>query len=709
MSKWLLDSLADCNLELELNLFDMKPLKVFLGDLAHVTVGLATDGFPLNIGYVGAYSKYLFEERIELQLFKSILDLEEALKKSPPDVLGLSNYPWCHNANREIFEILSELKPQAIRVMGGPNFPHPEKEQEQFLIDRPWVDSYVYLDGEIGFANILAKVLEHGGCEQFRQTHKDLPIDGCISLSKANRRIAGSNLSRPIKLDAFPSPYLTGLMDPFFDSPFTPMISTNRGCPFTCTFCHDGNEALNKVTRFSMTRVKEEIDYIANHVSKSMHGLIVADLNFGMYKRDIEVCKALSDVRKRSGYPQNIKTTTGKNSKERVIDTIEILNNSISLSMSVQSLDQQVLANIKRSNIRVDGITGLQSAIRKSGLTEVSEIILGLPGETLESHKKTISQLLDAGIDQVIPYTLMLVEGSEMNSVEQRQKWGFQTKYRIIPLDFTQLYSGRKILELEEVVVETNTLSFDGYMEARQLALIVKLFKLEGFRPVFKYLNENKIGLSEILDSLVSSLQGTDRNQAEGLSDELLKVFENFRQDTMDELWDSEDELIEWYQNSSNFQRLLDGKDGKNLLQYYYAFSVSNYTSSIADWIFHHVRKIISDLYSASRILNLLDEIEMVCRGMAYNLLGSDRRNTVPKCKVTYDYKGWLSDTRDLPLAFYHCDEPKEFQFVITADQYKVVEDTLDNSGRTPAGVARAFVRVSNKDLWRNMELTESN
>ena len=39
---------------------------------------------------------------------------------------------------------------------------------------------------------------------------------------------------------AFPSPYTTGLLDEFFDEKLTPMVQTSRGCPYSCTFCHDG-------------------------------------------------------------------------------------------------------------------------------------------------------------------------------------------------------------------------------------------------------------------------------------------------------------------------------------------------------------------------------------------------------------------------------------------------------------------------------------
>ena len=44
-------------------------------------------------------------------------------------------------------------------------------------------------------------------------------------------------------------------MDPFFDGTLSPMLETNRGCPFKCTFCHEGNDLVTKVNYFPLGRV----------------------------------------------------------------------------------------------------------------------------------------------------------------------------------------------------------------------------------------------------------------------------------------------------------------------------------------------------------------------------------------------------------------------------------------------------------------------
>ena len=38
-------------------------------------------------------------------------------------------------------------------------------------------------------------------------------------------------------LNDIPSPYLNGLLDPFLDQPYIPLLETNRSCPYRCTFC----------------------------------------------------------------------------------------------------------------------------------------------------------------------------------------------------------------------------------------------------------------------------------------------------------------------------------------------------------------------------------------------------------------------------------------------------------------------------------------
>ena len=65
-----------------------RPLSIYLGDLTYTTLSLATDAFPLNIGFIAAYAEKTFGKQIDLRLFKYVDDLEQAIQENPPDILG---------------------------------------------------------------------------------------------------------------------------------------------------------------------------------------------------------------------------------------------------------------------------------------------------------------------------------------------------------------------------------------------------------------------------------------------------------------------------------------------------------------------------------------------------------------------------------------------------------------------------------------------
>ena len=54
-------------------------------------------------------------------------------------------------------------------------------------------------------------------------------------------------IERIMDLSQIPSPYLSNRLDEFLDGKLLPITQTNRGCPFTCTFCTEGQGYWTKV------------------------------------------------------------------------------------------------------------------------------------------------------------------------------------------------------------------------------------------------------------------------------------------------------------------------------------------------------------------------------------------------------------------------------------------------------------------------------
>jgi len=483
-----------------------RPLKIYLGDLTYTTVTLATEAFPLNVGYVASYCKKLFGDDVEITLFKYIDEIDKAVNENPPDILGLSNYCWSHNVSYEIFKMCKKTNPNVVTIWGGPNFPIDFPSQKKFMERYKEVDIYVPTEGEIGFSNVVKKVLESNSIDEVKQKITQNPIDGCVSRNEQGQIQCTIPTLRISSLDEIPSPYLNGMMTKFFDGKLTPMLQTNRGCPFHCTFCTDGRDEVNKVNSFDIKRVQSEIQYIAEHIPKNTHSLHISDLNFGMYPRDIEICESLAKIQEKFGYPKYIKCTTGKNQKDKIIKAIKKLNKSLRVTMSVQSLDPDVLNNIRRDNISVDHMLALYPAIKEADLQTTSEVILGLPGETYSNHIQTLRDLIRAKMDEIVVHTCMLLDGSEMNLPEERKKWGMKTKFRALQRDFAELSSGKKVIEYEEVVVGSNTMTFEEYIKLRILAFIIFVTN-QGivFDAIQKLLREQDIDVFELYYGMLTN------------------------------------------------------------------------------------------------------------------------------------------------------------------------------------------------------------
>ena len=671
-----------------------RPLRIYLGDLTYTTLSLATDAFPLNIGFIAAYTQKIFGNQIDLKLFKYVGDLENAINENPPDILGLSNYPWNFNLGLEFFRMIRELSPRTIRVMGGPNIPQEDEDRMHFIKCNPLIDFYAYLEGEEAFAALVARAIETG---LDRGKMKSAPIDGFIHRMSENEVVKGTLLTRRRVLDDIPSPYLTGHMDKFFDGKLSPMIETNRGCPFSCTFCHEGNPLISKVNFFSVERVKAELDYIAAAVAKApilISNLTFADPNFAMYERDYEIVEHIEKIQQRQNWPRSIFASTGKNKKERIAKALRKLNGSMSMWMSVQSMDPAVLHEIQRDNISTSEMLALASVYQELGLPTFSELILGLPGDSYERHVRSISQVLEAGINVVETYTCMLLNGTKLKTAFSRATYKIGSHFRILPRDFARLQNGRVAVEIEEVITSTSTMSFEDYQEARKLHLMVSVvYNGGGFSPLLRLLRQRKIPIVALLQRMVAGIKLAPMS--------VHAIFTSFVRLTREELWDFEEELRAYVCADNNYEKLLRGEIGINLIQTHMAMSLAVMDDWV-DYVFRTVKSmLVDDLDMDTENSAIFSDIRAYCTGRVHNIWGSDRDEDCPRVLLHYDIEAWMRSALSMPLSQFAFSAPTMYRFCFSEAKMEEMAAQIQRYGTTPTGIGRIIVQMGRDRIWR--------
>lgn len=528
-----------------------KKIKVYLCDCVHNYLGIGTHMFPLNIGYVAAYAKKHFPKEIDIKLFKYPEDFIRQIKKTPPDIVGLSNYAWSADLNNQLSRWIKSISPKIITIFGGPNINYSSQGYKRFFATHDSADFYTPYEGEVPFVNLLKEIVDKG---LDLSLLKQRVIDGVVFYDKNNDLVFQDRpIPRIENLDEIPSPYLTGILDEFFDAPLIPIMETNRGCPYTCTFCAQGMSSHNRVNFFNLERVKEDISYIM-HRMKNTNMLTFADANFGIAERDIEIAEFVAKLKKETNRFCKLNINLAKN-QPKLFEIAKILTDC-NMAISLQSLDKTVLKNIKRTNIKLSVFKDIIDKINAIGGISGTEIIVGLPGETKESHFQTIRQLFDWDVSYINSYNIIILEGTEMSLDKESGRFKGTTKFRLIDHSFGK-YDNIVSFEVEEGTRSVSTMSEEDILFFRPVHWLIQfLWNYRFYFDLLKYLQS--LGINP-LDFIVRLIEDID--SISGLK-KIKEIFDEFKEEADKEWFDSPETLRGYYSRPEQFKLLKEGRSG---------------------------------------------------------------------------------------------------------------------------------------------------
>ena len=544
------------------------------------------------------------------------------------------------------------IDPSVLTVLGGPNFHADEPEWiKRFLSQRPQLDLYLAGEGEWSFTR-LVKLLKQNGGELGRIPFGDWPAS-FYALDHRGSRVMNnpSNLVSRLDLATVPSPYLTGLLDPFLDDErLIPIIESNRGCPYACAFCCWGNAIQSKVNPFKIETVIAEIRYITERTRNPWGLLYIADANFGILKRDQEIAGHIKECAERFGFPKRVTAFFAKNATGAIVDIADTLKPLVAMGMARQSLNEAVLAHVGRRNIKNEGYEALRDECEHRGIGTMCELIYGLPSESYESFVAGVSKTVRGRATYVTIYPHFLIAGAETSGKAYRERFKIESAYRV-QMRAVGSYDDFHSLEYEEFVVATKDLPVEDFYRLRMFHFLFVVLGDRAFRELRHALDACGLDHAVLADGIVN-----DKGHWTPLVNRFLS---EFRQATRDQLIGKEDLKLEF--TEEDIKAVAHHQIALN--PYFLARLVATpeLFREFGTYAVDALGRLFGDRTSASQLHDLRQALRL-----SFDKL-IDYRGEVFEKHLDYDYDvdGWLETRPARQLGDFRLARPVRHRFAI--------------------------------------------
>ena len=481
---------------------------------------------PYAVSCIWSYCNQ-FKEIQENYILKDVIfkreHPEEVLSRlDNPTICAFSCYVWNEQYCLGIAKLIKEKYPDCIIEFGGPQACKKMKEQHDFI------DVVIIAEGEESFYDILIKILKK---EEIPTIYDKKRLESL----------------------EYPSPYQSGIFDDLVkkhpDYVWATTLETNRGCPHRCTFCDWGGTILSSIGFFDMNRVEEDLEWIRKH---NVDTIFLADANFGMFKeRDFEIANLMKQKFDDNSAVKEIILQYAKNSTEVVFKMASLLDvyTLRGITISVQSVNQPTLKAIKRKNLHINNLKSHMELSQQYDVKTYTEMILGLPEETLETWKDGISLVMECGQHNSLEvWFCQLLNNSELSTELSKNLYGITS---VDALNYMPVIDNEDedygFIEHSTIVNKTNTMSTEEMIEAYMYFWVIRYFHYNGHTK-------------ELSKNLFTNQSITYRKFYELLTEVIL----SFNNPVKDEYLETKEQITQ-YLNSG---RLLKNKRGHNFELY---------------------------------------------------------------------------------------------------------------------------------------------
>lgn len=384
---------------------------------------------------------------MEFDISQRPVDVLEAILASEPKIVGIGIYIWNVTQATALVADLKRVRPQIIVVLGGPEVSHETGEQEIVRL----ADFVVSGEADLAFAELCARLLN---------------VDAPNALPPASKVI----VAPPPGFDRLALPY--ELYDAQDLAHRVVYVEASRGCPFRCEFCLSSLEV--PVRNAPLEPFLAAMDRL---MARGLRRFKFVDRTFNL---NLNISRSILEFfwrRYEPGLFLHFEMIPDR-LPEALRDPIKRFPpGALQFEVGIQSFNESVTERISRRQDNVKLAENLRFLRNETGVHVHADLIVGLPGEDLESFAAGFDRLIDLGPQEIQVGMLKRLRGTPIvrHDAQWRMVYSPTPPYEVLQtrvIDFSTMQRLRRFARFWDLMansgnfVDTLPMLWEGAQDA---------------------------------------------------------------------------------------------------------------------------------------------------------------------------------------------------------------------------------------------------
>jgi len=370
------------------------------------------------------------------------LDIAEALLAREPKIIGFGVYIWNVTETTEVITAIKRIRPEIKIILGGPEVSYETEGQKIVEL----ADHVITGEADLKFAEV---------CRVLLHAHPLIRPSATFSPSGGEGRDEGARLSKIIAAEPPEFSRIALPYDFYTEADIAHRIvyvEASRGCPFTCEFCLS---SLDIPVR--QVPLDKFLDAMQRLMDRGLKQFKFVDRTFNL---NIAVSKTLLEfflARYQPGMFFHFEMIPDRLPAELRAVIARFPPGSLQFEVGIQTFNPEVGSLISRRQ-NYERLADNFNYLRNETSVHIhADLIVGLPGETLESFSAGFDRLIALGPQEIQVGILKRLRGTPIvrHDAEWQMVYNAHPPYEILQnklLDFATMQRLRRFARYWDLV-----------------------------------------------------------------------------------------------------------------------------------------------------------------------------------------------------------------------------------------------------------------